>query len=212
MDGIFNCDPSLQSSLHAAGRFGNAIYFLGPMAQSHVIVPDYPKATNDRLTVSAWILRGLRTEDHAVIAANWGSGPAAKGLGEAPGQFHFGLFGDNDSLWARVTQRDHQWVDVHEAASRPVPTGAWQHVAFVADGQTLRLYRNGQQVSTAPCNGILPMPPVASLSIGCATSTSGTEISPNNPCYWSGRIDELAIFNRALSDGEIKTLYRGSGD
>jgi hypothetical protein len=212
MDGIFNCDPSLQSSLHAVGRFGNAIYFLGPMAQSHVIVPDYPKATNDCLTVSAWITRGLRTEHHAVIAANWGSGPVVKGHEEAPGQFHFGVPGDNDSLWARVTQRDHQWVDVHETASQPVPSGVWQHVAFVADGQTLRLYRGGKQVASVPCNSVLPTPPVACLSIGCTASTSGTEASPSNACYWCGRIDELAIFNRALSGEEIKMLYTGPKD
>ena len=38
-----------------AGRFGRAIFFRGPGVGDYVLVPNYPKATNDQLTVSAWV-------------------------------------------------------------------------------------------------------------------------------------------------------------
>jgi hypothetical protein len=82
-------------------------------------------------------------------------------------------------------------------------------VAFVADGEALRLYRNGVEVASARCAGIDPQTPVAALGIGCKTNDAGTDVAVDTPAYWSGRIDELAVFNRALSDREIKTLYEG---
>ena len=47
--------------------------------------------------------------------------------------------------------------------------------------------------------------PIHSLGIGCKTTTSGDTISGKN---WHGSIDELALFNRALSAEEIAS-YEG---
>ena len=51
----------------SATRFG----FRGPEAGDRVIVPDYPKTTNGRLTVAAWVMATGRPE-WAMIAGNWG--------------------------------------------------------------------------------------------------------------------------------------------
>ena len=88
----------------------------------------------------------------------------------------------------------------------------WQHVALVADGTRLHLYRNGTQVASGACAGLLFPPPVVALCIGSRTTNAqGTDADPPVPGhhYWQGRIDELAIFNDALSAEQIQSLCSG---
>jgi hypothetical protein len=80
-------------------------------------------------------------------------------------------------------------------------------VAFVADGQTLRLYRNGEEVSSAPYKGLVRDPRIKALAIGTKLDLSGEEPDHVDFNMWDGRLDELAIFNHALSPGEIRELY-----
>ena len=49
----------------------------------------------------------------------------------------------------------------------PFPLQQWQHVAFVADGSVVHLYRNGIQVAASPCDGVYKVPPLKHLTIGC---------------------------------------------
>ncbi len=200
---------------YVPGRFGDALWLRGPGVDDRVFVPDYPKATGDRLSVTAWVMASTKPQ-WAMIASNWGV--PARGR-KNTGQFHLGLFEFRGDLSARVTQRDGQVVQVREGESEPFPVNAWQHVALVADGSILHLYRNGKEVASAPCAGVLPDPPVASLGIGCRTNPAGTDayacsgqplnLNRDYAWFWHGRIDELAIFNQALSAQSIERLYLG---
>jgi hypothetical protein len=185
------------------GRFGDSLYFRGPEVGDHVFVPDYPKAENDQLTVSAWVLAETRPY-YSMIAANWGG--SAHPEPNITGQFHFGLCGTDGDLAIQMTQHDGKCVEIREGASDPLPVGIWQHVAFVADGKTIRLYRNGVEVASAAANGIVPKPPMQSMSIGCKTDDTGKRVSPNISAYWQGWIDEVAVFNAALSPDAIRKL------
>lgn len=75
---------------------------------------------------------------------------------------------------------------------------AWQHLAFVYDGQTLSAYVNGQLQATANATGTLVLP-----SLGTAPLRVG---SPNP---MNGMIDELAIFDVALTETQIREVIRG---
>jgi len=74
-------------------------------------------------------------------------------------------------------------------------TNTWTHLAATYDGQQQRLYVNGVQVANRAQTG-------ASL-----TSTSALRIGGNGVFgeYFAGRIDEVRIYNRALTAGEIVT-------
>ena len=196
------------ASPYVAGRFGNALCFRGPEVGDRVIVRDYPKAAEGRLTVAAWVL-ATGKPNCAMIANNWGV--RVKGR-DITGQFHFGLIMGDGDISARVTQRNGQTAQVREGAWEPLPMHSWQHVAMVADGSTLHLYRNGKEVDSTPCDGVLLNPPMDGLGIGCRLDATGAEALPNEPLwhwYWHGLIDELVIFNEALSDRSIELLYRG---
>ncbi len=198
---------------YVSGRFGDALWFCGPEMSDRigdrVLVHDYPKAANDRLTVSAWVMAVGRPES-AMIASNWGIPDREH---ENTGQFQLCLYRDEGDLAAYVTQRDGQRVEVREGHDSPLPLHVWQHVALVADGTTLHLYRNGKEVASGPCAGVLPDPPLASLGIGCRTNKANTDAHPavgQYAWFWRGGIDELAVFNRALPPQTIERLCSGN--
>ena len=82
-------------------------------------------------------------------------------------------------------------------------------MALVVDGSSLRLYRNGTEVASGQVRGFSRQDPVPGLGIGCWTNRTGTDVYAKDPCYWQGRIDELAIFNEALSAEQVRQLYTG---
>jgi hypothetical protein len=98
------------------------------------------------------------------------------------------------------------WVSVFAAGGNSVPLNTWTHVAATFDGATLRIFHNGQLSASQASAGAID---VASgvLRIG------GNDIWPNEG--FPGVIDEVRIYNRALSSTEIQadmaTAVNGGG-
>jgi len=98
------------------------------------------------------------------------------------------------------------WHDFYSAASTVV-INTWNHIVVTYAGgnlglSTIHLYRNGQEVSLTENNQYGTAP--------ANTVNSGYEIgywTPTYPRYFKGSIDDVAIFNRALSSTEIYQLY-----
>src|SRR5439155_13067678 len=76
-----------------------------------------------------------------------------------------------------------------------LPLNTWTHLAGTFDGATYSLYMNGQLLSTAP--GTLGQTNTAPLKIG-GSGDSAT---------FGGLIDEVEIFNRALTASEIQSIF-----
>jgi hypothetical protein len=76
--------------------------------------------------------------------------------------------------------------------------GQWQHIAYTWDGTTERVYIDGTQQASSPTPGALSYD-TRDLYIGC--DYSGGTSRP-----FSGILDELQIYNRALSATEIQAL------
>ncbi len=178
------------------GLIGRALNFGDPTNQSYVIASDYAKPTST-MAVSAWVWADSRP-NWASIAKNWGN---SKG-----GQFHFGLNASSGELSDFITDSGGNAVSAVDTV--PLPLASWQHVAFVADGARVVLYRNGVPVAqSAAYNGTLITPSMASLGIGAKTDDSGTVVDSATPGYWNGKLDDLGIWTRALSADEIQGLY-----
>ncbi len=184
----------------AAGKVGSALRLHGVEAGTYAVVTDLPKATGGAISVCAWVLAESRPRS-ASIAKNW----AEDGGVNHGGQFHFGLWQDEGSLEVRVHDAQGNEIGVRE--NRPLPLGEWQLVVFTLDGTTLRLYHNGTEVAATPCAGLSTVAPSA-LGIGVKLDATGREPERSAPGFWSGRIDELAIFHRALTADEIATLHQ----
>lgn len=177
------------------GYLGSALRLDGPGSEAYAVLPHYPLATKNNLTVSVWV-RAESRPSWASIATNWGR--------ESSGQFQFGLFHEDGDLEVIVHDADGNEVQVREHI--PLPLTQWHHVAFVVDGDSLTLYRNAVPVASAVCQGLSPAAPNV-LGIGVKLNDEGTAPASSGPGFWHGRIDELAIFHSSLSPDQIRDLY-----
>ena len=93
-----------------------------------------------------------------------------------------------------------QTAKVNEVVGRPraITNNDWHHVVAVGDGSTIKLYLDGYEDGYS--TGVLYYGSGNSatpLSIGSCNSTTA---------FMNGGIDELQIWDRALSDAEIRLL------
>jgi hypothetical protein len=99
--------------------------------------------------------------------------------GNAPGKLYF--YGHGSDL----------------AGSTTVQPDTWYHGAVTYDGATVRLYVNGLQENEGSMPGLYTALDANGLTIGNRPGSS----------LWQGELDEVAIFNRALSAEEIAAIY-----
>ena len=189
-----------------AGRFGDSISSIARDRGDYVDVPNFPGTDNNQLSVSAWVF-AYATGLPAMIACECYE-PVSVAEAGKNWQFLLGSgFSEGHDLVAYVNQRNGFLTAVREGASKPLSLVQWQHVGFVADGSVLRLYRNGVEVASTPCNGVCSSPSIKHLGIGCMCFQRSSVVPAD---FWPGRIDELAIFYHALSPGQMKQLWEGS--
>jgi hypothetical protein len=107
-----------------------------------------------------------------------------------------------DTMWQIEAHRDTGTLSLAQNAGGfadgdPVlPIGEWAHVAGICDGTTGKLYLNGVVTGEGSFN--LGPAVGASLVFGCCQTNGG------NP--FNGALDEIYIYDRALSDAEIQDL------
>jgi hypothetical protein len=83
------------------------------------------------------------------------------------------------------------------AAGEDLPLNEWIHVAVTFDGSTMRIYLNGEEKGSASYG--FTSPNAEDFLLG----TSGTCPSAQS---FPGLVDELYVFNRALSPDEVQDL------
>lgn len=89
------------------------------------------------------------------------------------------------------------WINYRYSGNFSAET--WTYLVYVKEGQTLHAYVNGV-LADSTLGGAIPttVGGMGSLNIGYLNS------------YFSGKIDDLRIYNRALSATEITQLYNSS--
>jgi hypothetical protein len=168
------------TSWSAAGKFGGALSFNG--SSSWVTVADASDLDfSSALTLEAWVRPSVLSGWRTVL------------FKERPGGIVYSLYA-NQSAGRPVGQ---VWLGSELNAVGPAALGlnAWSHVASTYDGSTLRLYVNGALVSSTAVSGTL------------AASSGVLRIGGNGVWgeWFAGLIDEVRVYNRALTAGEIQT-------
>ncbi len=92
-------------------------------------------------------------------------------------------------------------------AAFQVPAGEWSFIAATYDGQRLRLYVNGQEVQSLEHHGnMAPVFPDSFLIIGSEDGRTHCD-GCDGRRYFRGLIDEVSVYDRALSAEEIWRIF-----
>lgn len=181
------------------GKFGKALKFNG--RSDWVEIPHDDSLTVDRnVTVMAWI----KTSRHGgPNDALWQSIVAK---GNSPRSYSF--------YTEKETGRLHLSVNNFKGSSSHgnITLNRWQHVAAQVDNGIHRHWINGKPTGAFPVNAPLPgKADTASVRVGNSHDIKPA-IAPDR--HFLGLIDELRIWNRALSQdeitGEMQTGYKSA--
>ncbi len=155
----------------------------------YVKIPDGPSLTPAALTIEGWVYASsfpANPIEHSVIVSKSDSAQQKSYyLTASPdGVVHFTVAGNN----AIRTQ------------APVLSTNKWRHVAATYEqGKTYKIYIDG---SEAP---IVTAPALAPVADSTVPLTIGASVDAQNipKEFWHGMIDEVSIYNRALSASEI---------
>ena len=169
------------------GRFGSALSFNG--IDDQVVVTDSASLDlTNGMTVSAWV--------YPLALNGWGTVV----MKETSDDLAYALYADNGS------SRPAGYVKIGGSTysvtgNSSLALNLWTHLALTYDGTTLRLFVDGVEQDNRALTGSIEVSSQP-LRIGGNTVWSTED--------FNGRLDEVRVFNRALSLGEIETDMGGS--
>lgn len=174
-----NTGSASATSWSGAGRFGGALSFNG-VSSLVTVNHSATLSLSAGMTLEAWV--------KASNPANW----RTVVMKEGAGGLSYALYGGDDS--GRASGYIRRTSDIAATASSALPANTWVHIAATYDGAALRLYTNGTLAASTAVTGSI------------VTSTSPLRIGGNTAWgeYFQGLIDEVRIYNRALSTPEIQ--------
>ena len=151
----------------------------------------------DTYSISLWLWNGMPADARDVSGWLFSRGHN-HGLGAASD--HVGVAGKGDHSGRLIFQHGNEAPRL--AGSTEIPRWKWQHVVFVRDAKTVRLYLNGKlEIETRA---------TAEFAGGIDDFFVGGR--SDNQANWQGRLDEVVVFKRALDTHEIGTLAHVPAD
>ena len=107
----------------------------------------------------------------------------------------------SNSIEARFRNASGTAYDINYSG---LTLNAWNHFYMVYNGSTLKLYKDGLEVASVAASGSAPASNSSTFKIGLVT------YSITN-FYHTGYIDEVSLWNKALSAAEITAIHTNAG-
>lgn len=177
--------------LKAGGSNSNAIEFDG--TDDYVQVPDNPSLDlTSQFTVAAWININEYMEWASIVTKGQNSNNFTihqSGPGGGSEYGHLRFTGEIAGLPLFL-----------ESATQ-IPLGGWHFVSVTWNGATLNFYLDGRPDGSGALAG--------TLAANDEPLFIGVDF-PGTPEFWNGKIDEVRIWNEALSPALVKAAMNGS--
>ncbi|MDP3954318.1 MAG: LamG domain-containing protein [bacterium] len=170
------------------GKVGGALDFDG--TDDFVVVTDTSLAEDADYTFSVWV----KTEFNAGTQHFYTEGNSSNNTPFASVSNFSGVGG------AGWRSDDNNLRTINGTTN--IADNEWHHLVAIGSGGLLRLYVDGEAEGT---------PLAISGTITLNNATIGRHSRPSNCCYVDGQIDEVRVYNRALSADEIQRLYQLTG-
>jgi len=175
----------LSAQFNTDGEVNRAAHFVGGRMKATV-----PELGN-HYTLSLWFWNGMPTDARPMSGWMFARG------------HDFGLDPKGDSLGLGGTEHTGALVFMNGSDESKAVAGTtaaerwtWNHAVLVRDGQQVRVYLNGElEIETTLEQNV----PLTSDQVFLGGRTD----SQSN---WEGRLDEVALFDRALSAAEVQQL------
>jgi hypothetical protein len=182
-------DGAIQGPEIVKGRYGNALTFDGK--DDYVICGnDASLNITDAISIMAWVyMESVGTYPTVVSksGANWG--------------YIFEFLTTTGKINLYLDKANPSWANV---AQTGVQLKEWTYLAATYDGKTLQYYFNGNPDGTY---SNIPGGQIASNQDN--VHIGGRKVG--EPHYFNGIIDEVCIYNRALSKDEVKQNLNAEG-
>ena len=166
------------------GKLGNWGLGFTSTSSQYVTIPDQASLNATNITVAAWIKPGVPAATQDLVK---------KLTGSAGFEFSLSQASAGQNVFLRLNNAANGRIN----SAYVYPTnGAWFHAAATYDGSTLKMYVNGAPSGT----------PV-SYTGGIGAATSALTIGGVSTRYFTGSLDDVRIYNRALDATQISQLY-----
>jgi len=174
----------------SAGKSGKALSLDG--INDHVDIPKFSFATN--VTLESWFNGNDVGGSNRILSFRR-------------------LTGEGNELVLLVDSNVVKWVGFNsgggvawEISFPAVQNNRWYHVAATANATTAKLYIDGQEVATSGVTG--------SFDLANNSSTSWyigrDHYDPSNNRWFKGLIDEVIVYNTALTGAEVLARYNAA--
>ncbi len=189
-------DGTITGATWTTGKYGNALSFDGinDYVGSGTNIGAMSFQRTDPFSVSLWVKAGLYTSNAGIVQHQDGT------------NFDGWYLGTNSagmpSMTLATSGTDKYSVNPTSAA---LPIGEWMHVVYTYDGSSdgsgFKLYEDGNAISLSVIDN--------DCGATIAYSSAALEIGRRkfSSIEFNGTIDEVRIYNRAVSEDEIRIQY-----
>jgi hypothetical protein len=182
--GVHQNTPTISDDVPTHYASTRSLDFNG--STQYVSVTNDPILTpRDAITLSAWIRPDTVATDRDFLS----------NFGNTSGNYGYNLrvFSSRVVFDISTTGSDDQWLQTGQILS----AGTWYHVAATYDGTNQKIYVNGRLEIAEPASGRI-FPTTNDLAIGRTAFSGGR--------YFDGKVDDVRIYDRALSYAEVQSL------
>jgi hypothetical protein len=167
-----------------------AVSFAGTAASVLNLHGQFDFKNGDAFTIELWANPPKLNGTYENLFLKESSDPA--------GRQGYGLIVDASGVWK--VERFVNGAQASVLATNKAATNVYTHLVMIYDGANLHLYVNGVQQGTG----------AASAASGVSQPSTDTVVGSGNNFPWTGAIDEIAVYDKVLTDARITAHYQAA--